>query len=133
MLNYHVFGVARFLAMMKLLNGIHPIVMGKTLYQFTNHVLCFQFMLNPTHFSSHKFGVATKGECEQIIYAIKCTLDFHSNWVVIQLHVANVFNLIFKGVIFQKLRATCGDVIHVIPFIHAFYAQIFLISQSPYS
>jgi hypothetical protein len=126
----HVFGVARIIAMTKLVNGVCPIVLGETLHQFTNHILCFQFMLNPTHFSSHPFGVTTKGGCEQIIYVVKCTLDFHPNWFVIQLHVVNAFNLVFKGVIFQKLRVTCGDIIQFIPFVHAFHAQVSPISQS---
>jgi len=36
--------------------------------------------------------------------------------------VANVFNLVLKGFIFQKLHVTGGDIIQRIPFVHAFYA-----------
>jgi len=32
------------------------------------------------------------------------------------------FNSVSKKVIFQKLRATCGDIVQLIPFVHAFYA-----------
>jgi hypothetical protein len=47
-----VFGVAHLLAMNKPLSGIHPIIMGKTLYRFTSCFLCFQFCeAFVTHFS----------------------------------------------------------------------------------
>jgi hypothetical protein len=36
--------------------------------------------------------------------------------------VANAFNSMLKGVIFQKLCATSGDIIKLIPFVHEFYA-----------
>ncbi len=36
--------------------------------------------------------------------------------------MANVFNLMLRGVILQKLRAIGGDIIQLIPFVHAFYA-----------
>jgi hypothetical protein len=49
-------------------------------------------------------------------------LDLHPNWVVLQLDVANTVNSVSKGVIFQKLHATGGDIIQFIPFVHAFYA-----------
>jgi hypothetical protein len=38
--------------------GICPIAMGKTLYRFMNHALCFQLRETfATHFSPHQFGV----------------------------------------------------------------------------
>jgi hypothetical protein len=36
--------------------------------------------------------------------------------------MANVFNLVSRKVIFQKLHATGGDIIQLIPFVHALYA-----------
>jgi hypothetical protein len=42
--------------------------------------------------------------------------------VVLQLDVANAFNLVSKGVIFQELRVTSGYIIQLIPFVRAFYA-----------
>jgi hypothetical protein len=36
--------------------------------------------------------------------------------------VANTFNSVLRKIIFQELRATCGDIIQFIPFVHAFYA-----------
>jgi hypothetical protein len=36
--------------------------------------------------------------------------------------VANAFNLILKGVIFQEFGVTCGDTIQFIPFVYASYA-----------
>jgi hypothetical protein len=38
------------------------------------------------------------------------------------LDVANAFNSVSKRVIFQKLRVTNGDIMQLIPFVHAFYA-----------
>jgi len=42
------------------------------------------------------------------------------NWF--SLDVANTFNLILRGVIFQKNCTIGGDIIQFIPFNHAFYA-----------
>jgi len=96
---------------------------GETLCQFKSYVLCLQFCdAFATHFSSHQFGIATKGKCEVVIHDIKCTLDLHFNWVVFQLDVANVFNSVSKEVIFQELHAIGEDIIQLIPFVHAFYA-----------
>ncbi len=95
-----VLGVACLLTMTKPSSGVHPIVMGKSLYQLTSHVLCIQFHeAFATHFSPHQFGITTKGGCETIIHGIKCTLDLHPNWVVLQLDVANTFNLVSRRVI----------------------------------
>jgi hypothetical protein len=111
-----------FLAMTKPLGGVRPIVMGEALYRFTNCVLYIQFCeAFVTHFSPHQFGVTTKGGCETIIHDIRCTLNFHPNRVVHQLDVANTFNSMLKGVIFQKLCFTSGDIIQFIPFVYAFY------------
>jgi hypothetical protein len=97
--------------------------MGETSYWFTSRTLCFQFNdVFTTHFSSHQFRAATKGNCEIIIHGIKCTLDLHPNWVVFQLDVANTFNSVSRGVIFQELCVANGDIIQFIPFVHAFYA-----------
>jgi len=40
--------------------------------------------------------------------------------VILQLDVANAFNLMLKGVILQKLHVVGGDTIQLIPFVHAF-------------
>jgi hypothetical protein len=104
-------------------SGVCPIIVGETLYQFTSRTLCFQFHESfVTHFSPHQFGVATKGGCEVVIHGIKWTLDLHLDWVVLQLDVANTFNSMLRRVIFQKLHATSGDIIQLIPFVCAFYA-----------
>jgi hypothetical protein len=119
----HVLRATCLLAMTKLLRGVRSIAMGETIYQFTNPVLCLQFHETfVTHFSTHQFRVATKGGCEIVIHGIMCTLNFHLDWVVLQLDVANTFNSMSRRVIFQKLRATCGDIIQLIHFVHAFYA-----------
>jgi hypothetical protein len=36
--------------------------------------------------------------------------------------MANAFNLMSIGVIFQELHVASGDIIQLIPFVHAFYA-----------
>ncbi len=109
--------------MTKLLGGVHHITMGETLYRFTSHFLCLQFRdVFVTHFSPDQFEITIKGGCETIIHGIKCTLDLHPNWVVLQLNVINAFNLVSRGVIFQKLCVVGGDIIQIIPFVHAFYA-----------
>ncbi len=110
------------LVMTNPLRGVCPITMKETLYRIISHYLCLQFHnAFATHFSSHQFKITTKGNCEIIIYGIKCTLRLHPNWVI-QLDVANAFNLVLRRVIFQKLRVTNGNIIQLILFVHAFYA-----------
>jgi hypothetical protein len=76
--NSCVFGAACLLAMTKPSDGICPIAVGETLYQFTIYALCFQFHeAFATHFSSHQFRVSIKGGYETIIHGIRCTLDLH--------------------------------------------------------
>ncbi len=70
--------LTRLLTLTKSLGGVCPIVVEKTLYQLMICTLCLQFRnAFATHFSPHQFGVATKGECETMIFSIRCTLDLH--------------------------------------------------------
>jgi hypothetical protein len=85
---------------------------GETLYQFPIYALCLQFCdAFATHFSSHEFGITTKGRREAVIYGIKCILNFQLDWMIIQLDMVNAFNSLSKEVIFQKLHAIGGDII----------------------
>jgi hypothetical protein len=115
--------MAYLLAMTKPSGIVHSIVVGKTLYRLTSRVSCFQFCnAFATHFSPHQFEVVIKGGCETIVHNIRCTLDLHTDWVVLKLNVANAFNLVLRGVIFQEFRVAYGDIMQLIPFVHAFYA-----------
>jgi hypothetical protein len=59
----------------------------------------------------HRFGITTKSGCEAMIHGIRCTLDCHPDWVVLQLDMVNAFNLVSRKVIFQKIHAIGGDII----------------------
>jgi hypothetical protein len=50
-----------------------------------------------------------------------CNLELHPNWVILQLNMVNVFNLVSRRVIFQELHVVGGDIIQLIPFVYAFY------------
>jgi len=105
------------------LSRVHPIAMGETLYQLTNHALCFQFCDTfATHFSPHQFKIATKGDCEVVDHGIMCTLDLYLDWVVFQPNMVNTFNSMLRRFIFQKLHAIGGNIMQLIPFDHAFNA-----------
>jgi len=57
------------------------------------------------------------------------TLDapwtFTPNWVVFWLDVANAFNLVSKGIIFQEFHATGGTSYNVFPlFVHSMHLTI---------
>jgi hypothetical protein len=65
-----------------------------------------------------------------MIHGIRCTWDVHLDWVVFQLNVANASNSMSRRVIFQKLYATGGDIIQLIPFVRAFYAFEYLVFYS---
>jgi hypothetical protein len=112
-------------------SGVYAFAIGETSYRFTSHVLCIQsHEIFATHFSSHQFGVTTKGGCEIIIHGIKCNLDLHLDMVIFQLTVANVVNSMLKWVIFQKFHVVNEDIIQLIPFFHAFYEfEIFVVLQ----
>ncbi len=119
----HVLRMVCLLTMTKPSNGVRLVAVKEPLYWFTNHALCFQFYdAFATHFFLHQFGVVMKDICEVIIHDIKCTLNLHLDWVILQLDMANVFNLVLRGAIFQKLYITCRNIIQFIPFVHAFYA-----------
>jgi hypothetical protein len=110
--------MAHHLAMTKLSGGVHPII-----YRFTSYILCLHiYDTFATHFSLHQFEITTKGGYEVFIHDIRCTMTLHLNWVIFQLHMANTFNSMSKGVIFQKLHAAGGNFIQFIPFVRAFYA-----------
>ncbi len=117
-----VFRMAHLLTMTKLSSGVHPIIVGETLYWFTIYVLCLQFHdAFTTHFSLHQFGITTKGCCESIIHDIICILELHFNLFVFQLDIINNVNPMSRGVIFQKVHTTRGNM-QLIPFVCAFYA-----------
>ncbi len=111
------------LAMTKLSCRTCLIEVGETLYQLISRILCFQFCGTfITHLPPHKFRVIIKSGCEVVFHDIKCTLDLHPDQTIFQLDVANVFNSVSRGVIFQKLRVASGDIIHIIPYVRAIYA-----------
>ncbi len=126
-----VLGGAHLLAMTKPSNGVCPIVVWE-MYQLISYALCFQFFETfATHFSPCQFGVVTKCGCEIIIHSIRCTLDLHPNWVAFQLDVANTFNSMLRGFIFQEFRVANGDIIQLIPLFRAFYAfEFYFVLQS---
>jgi hypothetical protein len=57
-----------------------------------------------------------KGMCKIMVHGIQCTFDLHLNWIILQVDVPYVFNLMWKEVMFQKLCATRGDIFQFIPF-----------------
>jgi len=71
-----------------------------------SHTLCLQFQ---DVFSMHFFVLTclesstTQGGCEPMVHNIMCALDFHPNWVVLQVDAINMFNFVFINVLFQKL------------------------------
>ncbi len=54
-----------------------------------------------------------------MVHGIRATLDVHLDWVMLQVDIANAFNIIFRKVIFKKLRA-----IGAIVLIHTFHPFI---------
>ncbi len=61
-----VLGVTHLLFMTPL-GEVRPIEVGETLYQLTNHALCFQFHnAFATHFSTQQFRITTKDNYETV-------------------------------------------------------------------
>jgi hypothetical protein len=122
----HIRGAICLLTMIKPWGGVCPITMGEALYWPTNHTLCLQFHdAFATHFSLHQFAITIKGRCEAMIHRIKCTWDIHPNLVVLELDMVNVFNSMLKGVIFQKICATCGTSYNLsLSFVHFMHLNL---------
>jgi len=99
-----VLGVSRLLSLVKPFSGIHPIVVEEVFYWLVSKNLCLQFHDVITfHLSPYQFGVVVRSGCEAMVYGIWATMDAHSNWVVLQVDIANAFNTISYKAIFQKL------------------------------
>jgi hypothetical protein len=117
-----VFGVAHLLTMAKPSGGICSIAVGKHYIDSQAVFYVFNYVKLLQHTFPHtNLEFTTKGGYQAVIHGIKCTMDLHPNWVVLQLDVTNAFNSVSKGVIFLKLHAISGDIIQFIPFVHAFY------------
>jgi hypothetical protein len=89
------------------------------------HKLRFVFQFHEVfviQFSPYQFRIVIKCGYETIIHSIKCTMNLHPDWVILQLDVANAFNFVSRGVIFQELCVANGDIIQFIPFVCVFYA-----------
>ncbi len=88
--------------MTKPLGGIYPIVMGNHYIKLQAAFYAFNFAKFLQHIFPHtNLKLQLK---VVVICGIKCTLDLHPHWVVIQLDVENAFNLVLRGVIFQELH-----------------------------
>lgn len=89
----------------------------------TNY-LCLMFIILEcvtTHCSVHQFRlVAPNGKCEIMMDIILCILDLYLNWVALPLNMANTFNLMSNGVMFQKNYVACRDIVQFIHFVHTF-------------
>jgi len=82
-------------------------MIGKVIYHLVAYTLVIQFKDTfAKHFSPHQFGVAMSSKCKTMVHGVRVVLDLHSKWVVLQ--VDNVFYLIFRTTIFQKLKFCIG-------------------------
>lgn len=57
---------------------------------------------------------------DDMFHGIGCILDFHLNWVLLQVAITNVINYVSCGVMFQELHANGNDIIQFLPFVHIF-------------
>jgi hypothetical protein len=80
--------------------------MEEVFYPLVSKVLCLQFH-DVFVFIYHHISSGWWLE-EAMVYGIWATLDAHTNWVVLQVDIANAFNVISCKAIFQKLWVTKG-------------------------
>jgi hypothetical protein len=57
-------------------------------------------------------------KCKTMVHGVRVVLDLHSKWVVLQVDVWNVFHLIFRTTIFQKLKFCIGTLNWSFLFVH---------------
>ncbi len=108
--------------MAKLFIGIRSITVGEDFCWLVSRTFCFQFHgAFVVHLPPHQFGVAINGGYEGMVHGIQVTLDVHLNWVVLQVDITNVFNIVSRRVIFQELHVTSGQLFQLILFVHFFY------------
>ncbi len=71
-------GVIRLLAMVKDINGLHPIVVGKVFLQLIGQSIVLQLQRPfQEHVSPHQFGVSSLGGYEVIPFGIRTLLDLN--------------------------------------------------------
>jgi hypothetical protein len=61
------------------------------------------------------------------MHGIRVALNVHLDWVVLQVDIANAFNIVYYKVIFQELHVASGQLFQFIPFIHSFFAPHLLL------
>jgi len=62
-----------------------------------------------------------------MLHDIWAASNVHPNWMVLQVDIANAFNIVSHVVIFQKLCAANGQLSQLIHFVHLFYAPQLLL------
>jgi len=56
-----------------------------------------------------------------IPFGIQALFNLHPDWVVMQVNVDNIFNNIFRIVIFKNLCDVGGPLVNIVPFTRLFY------------
>jgi hypothetical protein len=76
-------GTIRLLAMAKVINGLHFIIIGEMFLQFISHSIVLQ-LRGPfqEHLSLYQFVILTLGGCEAIPFGIRTLLNLHLNWAM---------------------------------------------------
>jgi hypothetical protein len=69
----------------------------------------------------------THGGYETILFGIKAFFDLHPNWVMMQVNVENVFNIIYFYLFFRKLQDAGGFSANIIPSTKLFYDAYFFL------
>ncbi len=126
----HLLVTTHLLAMTKPFGNVCPITTGDMLYWFTSYGLCLQFLdivvtcfLAPIK-NNHQRQVwnynAWHSMCFRPSFKLSCPPTQHGK----------CFNWLSKGIMFQKLCVTSGDIIQFILSIHKFYKFEFLIFHS---
>ncbi len=68
-----------------------------------------------------------------MVHGIKPILDAHLDWVVFQVNIANVFNIVSCQAIFQELWVLGGQLSQLFPFVRSFYGLQVLLYLSHHS
>ncbi|CAI6010743.1 unnamed protein product [Closterium sp. NIES-65] len=117
------FTASTLVALQKPQGGVRPIAIGEILPRLLSRcvILHFKQQIRDFFLPSLQFGVTVSAGIEVMAHTVQSALSLHPDWVVLELNVANAFNLFSRSAMFNALRDSPFS--SLIPFFRLFYAS----------
>ncbi|CAI5517708.1 unnamed protein product [Closterium sp. Naga37s-1] len=117
------FTASTLVALQKPQGGVRPIAIGEILPRLLSRcvILHFKQQIRDFFLPSLQFGVTVSAGIEVMAHTVQSALSLHPDWVVLELNVANGFNLFSRSAMFNALRDSPFS--SLIPFFRLVYAS----------